>query len=127
MDKEGREVRQIPGRPGPLEFSSLCVCEANIARQALRAFVLVSHPEPVHHVRGRAEVENLCKRNPPITNPEAIYQLQDALKALGMEAEGEGMKLWERAAVAKPNDKDLLMRWINQAIYSSDWHSAQKV
>ncbi|KAJ9633532.1 uncharacterized protein PV06_06173 [Exophiala oligosperma] len=93
---------------------------------ALRAFVLVSHPEPVHHVRGRAEVENLCKRNPPITNPEAIYQLQDALKALGMEAEGEGMKLWERAAVAKPNDKDLLMRWINQAIYSSDWHSAQK-
>ncbi|KAL6250282.1 hypothetical protein RBB50_002583 [Rhinocladiella similis] len=95
--------------------------------QALRAFVLVSHPEPTHHARGRTEVLELCKRNPPITEPEAIYQLQDALRALDIEPDGERMKLWERATTAKANDKDLLMRWINQAIGLSDWRSAQKV
>ncbi|KIW17605.1 hypothetical protein PV08_04800 [Exophiala spinifera] len=94
--------------------------------QALRAFVLVSHPEPAHHARGRTEVLGLCTRKPPVTEPEAIYQLQDALKALATEADDELMKLWERATTAKPNDKDLLMRWINQAIDLSDWRSAQK-
>lgn len=103
------------------------VLDADAARQALRAFVLVSHPEPTHHARGRTEVLELCKRNPPITEPEAIYQLQDALRALDIEPDGERMKLWERATTAKANDKDLLMRWINQAIGLSDWRSAQKV
>lgn len=94
--------------------------------QALRAFVLVNHPEKSQHTRGRTEVLDLCKRNPPITEPEAIYQMQDALKTLSLR-EVEGPKLWERAVTAKQNDQDLYVRWLNQAIADDNWFSAQKV
>ncbi|KAK7885662.1 hypothetical protein LTR67_010013 [Exophiala xenobiotica] len=92
---------------------------------ALKAFVLVNLPEKAHHDRGKTEILDLCKRNPPITEPEAIYQMQDALKCLSLKEE-EGPKIWERAVIAKQNDKDLYTRWLNQAIADSDWLSAQK-
>jgi N-terminal acetyltransferase B complex non-catalytic subunit len=96
------------------------------AEQALKAFVLVNLPEKAHHDRGKTEILDLCKRNPPITEPEAIYQMQDALMCLSLKEE-EGPKIWERAVIAKQNDKDLYTRWLNQAIADSDWLSAQKV
>ncbi|KIX00353.1 uncharacterized protein Z518_10492 [Rhinocladiella mackenziei CBS 650.93] len=92
---------------------------------ALKAFVLVNQPDKSQHDRGQAEVLELCKRNPPITDPEAIYQMQDALKSLSLNEE-EGPKLWERAVIAKQNDKDLYIRWLNQAIADDNWLSAQK-
>jgi N-terminal acetyltransferase B complex non-catalytic subunit len=95
-------------------------------RQALKAFVLVNHTEAAQHDRGQEEVLALCRRNPAITEPEAIYQLQDALKCLSLRDE-EGPKLWERAVTAKQNDKDLYIRWLNQAVADSNWLSAQKV
>ncbi|KAK5536871.1 hypothetical protein LTR25_005546 [Vermiconidia calcicola] len=93
---------------------------------ALKAFVLVNLSEKAHHDRGKTEILDLCKRNPPITEPEAIYQMQDALKCLSLKEE-EGPKIWERAVIAKQNDKDLYTRWLNQAIADNDWLSAQKV
>ncbi|KAL2421185.1 hypothetical protein ABEF95_005400 [Exophiala dermatitidis] len=91
---------------------------------ALKAFVLVNQLDKNQHDRGQAEVLQLCKRNPPVTDPETIYQLQEALKCLSLEEEGP--KLWERAVTAKQNDKDLYMRWLNQAILDNNWLSAQK-
>ncbi|EXJ96403.1 hypothetical protein A1O1_01529 [Capronia coronata CBS 617.96] len=91
---------------------------------ALKAFVLVNQPDKAQHDRGHAEVLELCKRSPPFTQPEAIYQLQDALKSLSLQQEGP--KLWERAVTAKQNDEDLYMRWLNQAIRDNNWLSAQK-
>lgn len=52
--------------------------------------------------------------------------MQDALKTLSLREE-EGPRLWERAVTAKQNDKDLYMRWLNQAIADNNWRSAQKV
>ncbi|KAI1614285.1 N-acetyltransferase B complex non catalytic subunit-domain-containing protein [Exophiala viscosa] len=92
---------------------------------ALKAFVQVNHPEKAQHDRGHTEVLDLCKRNPPITDPDAIYQMQDALKSLSLR-EVEGPKLWERAVTVKQNDKDLYIRWLNQAIADNNWLSAQK-
>ena len=92
----------------------------------MKAFVQVNHPEKAQHDRGHAEVLDLCKRNPPITDPDAIYQMQDALKSLSLR-EVEGPKLWERAVSVKQNDKDLYIRWLNQAIADNNWLSAQKV
>ncbi len=123
--KEGRKVGQIPGRhPPPQVLES--TFGPDPAEQALKAFVLVNLPEKAQHERGKTEVLDLCKRNPPITEPEAIYQMQDALKCLSLKEE-EGPKIWERAVTAKQNDKDLYTRWLNQAIADSDWLSAQKV
>jgi hypothetical protein len=48
------------------------------------------------------------------------------LKELGIGDDG-GRKLWERAAAAKPEDKDLAMTWLDEAINRCDWQSAQKV
>jgi len=122
--KEGRKVGQIPGRhPPPQVLES--TFGPDPAEQALKAFVLVNLPEKAQHERGKTEVLDLCKRNPPITEPEAIYQMQDALKCLSLKEE-EGPKIWERAVTAKQNDKDLYTRWLNQAIADSDWLSAQK-
>ncbi|EXJ79045.1 hypothetical protein A1O3_08546 [Capronia epimyces CBS 606.96] len=91
---------------------------------ALKAFVLVNQPDKAQHDRGQTEVLDLCKRSPAVTDPEAIYQLQDALKSLSLR--DEGPKLWERAVTAKQNDKDLYMRWLNQAVLDNNWISAQK-
>ncbi|OAL23801.1 hypothetical protein AYO22_06120 [Fonsecaea multimorphosa] len=93
---------------------------------ALKAFVLVNQPDKTQHDRGQEEVFDLCKRNPPITEPEAIYQLQHALRSLEIHDE-ESPKLWERALSAKRDDKDLYMRWLNQAVADNNWKSAQKV
>lgn len=94
-------------------------------KQAVKAFVLVNHADKSQHDRGKTEVLDLCKRSPPVTEPEAIYQLQTALKTISLH--DETSKLWERALTAKKDDKDLYTRWLNQAIADSDWRSAQKV
>jgi len=88
--------------------------------------VLVNQPDQSQHDRGRADILELCGRSPAITDYEAIYQIQDALKDLSLRST-EGPKVWERAVAAKPSDKDLYMRWLNQSIADSNWLSAQKV
>ncbi|KEF53836.1 uncharacterized protein A1O9_10238 [Exophiala aquamarina CBS 119918] len=93
---------------------------------ALKAFVLVNQADEKQHDRGHSEVLDLCKRNPPITEPEAIYQLHHALRALSLYKE-EGPKLWERAVGSTQDNKDLYIRWLNEAIAESNWLSAQKV
>ncbi|KAJ9606433.1 hypothetical protein H2200_009394 [Cladophialophora chaetospira] len=92
---------------------------------AVKALAFVSQPDKSHHDRGRQEALDLCKRTPPITEPEAIYQLQSALRSLSLQEESP--KLWERALTAKKDDKDLYTRWLNQAIADNNWRSAQKV
>ncbi|KIV94471.1 hypothetical protein PV10_02237 [Exophiala mesophila] len=91
----------------------------------IKAFVLVKQGDKAQNDKGRAEVLDLCKRTPPITEPEAIYQLQTALKALSLQ-EQEGPKVWERAAAVAQDNKDILTRWLNQAIADRNWLSAQK-
>jgi hypothetical protein len=102
------------------------VCR-NMARwisQALKAFVLANQPDKSQHDRGKQEALDLSKRYPPVTEPEAIYQLQDVFKSLSLT---DAPNLWERALTTKKDDKDLFMRWINQAIAENDWRNAQKV
>lgn len=76
--------------------------------------------------KGQIDTLQLCRRQQPVLNLEAIYQLQDSLRQLSLEAE-EGPKLWERAIAARPTDKDLLTTWLNNSITASNWQSAQKV
>jgi hypothetical protein len=52
--------------------------------------------------------------------------MQHALKALSLYKQ-EGPKLWERAVASTQDNKDLYIRWLNEAIAESNWLSAQKV
>lgn len=83
-------------------------------------------PDAKQREKGHAETLQLCHRPQPVLNLDAIYQLQDSLKQLSLEAD-EGPKLWERAIAARPTDKDLLTTWLNSSITASNWQSAQKV
>lgn len=94
--------------------------------QTLKAAVLIHSPDPKQQERGLNETLQLCKKNPPVVNLEAIDQLQDSLNQLSLGAV-EGPKLWERAAAAKPNDEDLIVTWLHDSISRSNWLSAQKV
>jgi N-terminal acetyltransferase B complex non-catalytic subunit len=96
------------------------------SEQALKAYVLVNQPDRAQKDKGQSEILQLCARNPAITDPDTIHILQDALRDLSLEAQ-ESSKLWERAALAKPGDKSMLMTWLNQAIEGSQWQTAQKV
>lgn len=94
--------------------------------QALKAAVLVSQPDSKSQEKGRTEALALCNRKQPLTNVDAIYQLQDALRLLSLENE-EGSRLWERAASVQPGNETLLITWLNSSISASSWQSAQKV
>ena len=118
--KGERSEKFLVSRPLPIHTSQL-----TLYRQAVKAFALVSQPDKAQHGRGKQEVLDLCKRTPAVTEPEAIYQLQHALTSLSLE--DESPKLWERALTVKKDDKDLYMRWLNQAIADNNWRSAQKV
>jgi N-terminal acetyltransferase B complex non-catalytic subunit len=76
--------------------------------------------------QGREELARLCSRKPAITEIDTIYQINQSLSSLGMEDESR-RKLWERAAAAKPDDRDIAFTWLEQSIDEADWLSAQKV
>lgn len=76
--------------------------------------------------RGRDEIVQLCNRTPAITDLETIYQIQIAFNDLGIEDDG-GRRMWERATAARPEDKEIAMTWLDEAIHRCDWQSAQKV
>lgn len=76
--------------------------------------------------RGRDEILQLCHRSPPITDLDTVCQIQTALSDLGIEKDW-GRKLWERASAARPEDKEIAITWLDEAIDQCDWQSAQKV
>lgn len=92
----------------------------------IRAYVLANQQDAASTKRGRDEIIQLCTRAPAVTDIDSIYQLQTALNDLQIEIDG-GRKLWERAAAARPDDKDIAMTWLDEAIDRCDWQSAQKV
>lgn len=124
MAEEGRVVRYFPG-----QCSTRCTSDHRVltqSSQALKAAVLVSQADSKSQEKGRIEALALCNRKQPLTNVDAIYQLQDTLRILSLENE-EGSKLWERAASVQPGDEALLTTWLNSSISASNWQSVQKV
>jgi N-terminal acetyltransferase B complex non-catalytic subunit len=88
--------------------------------------VLAKQHDPAFAKSGRNEILQLCDRNPAITNLDTIHQIQIALTDLGI-GDDRGRKLWERAAAARPDDREITIGWLDQAIDKCDWQSAQKV
>lgn len=99
---------------------------ADLLLQALKATILLKQPDAAQHERGKLEIVQLCKRDPAITDVDALQQIQDALRDLSLHTQ-EGPKLWERAIAKSPQNRDLLMTWLHSSIAESNWLSAQKV
>ena len=94
--------------------------------QTTRALVLANQPEQTLQKQGKEALLQLCNQSPPITDEDTISLLDNALSSLQIR-ETNSLRLWERAASAKPGDENLLEKWVFRAVAERNWTSAQKV
>ncbi|KAL2867944.1 MDM20/NAA25 family protein [Aspergillus lucknowensis] len=93
--------------------------------KAWKAHILHRHADDVHHQRGIAETLGLCKAEPAVTDLDTLDILYETLQRMG--GQEETMRaIWERASKAKPQVRDIQMRWFSYAFEGDDWKSAQK-
>ncbi|KAL4873208.1 hypothetical protein BDV12DRAFT_98695 [Aspergillus spectabilis] len=93
--------------------------------KAWRAQILLRHADEAHHQRGTAETLQLCKADPAVTDLDTLDILYETLQKMG--GQDETIRgIWERAAKAKPQLRDIQTRWFNIAFEGNDWKSAQK-
>ncbi|KAL4906508.1 hypothetical protein BDW74DRAFT_133702 [Aspergillus multicolor] len=90
-----------------------------------RAHVLFRHADEAHRQRGIAETLQLCKGDPAVTDLDTLDMLYETLQKIGGHEETM-RSIWERAAKAKPQLRDIQTRWFDYSFESDDWKSAQK-
>ncbi|KAI2680984.1 hypothetical protein DTO013E5_8853 [Penicillium roqueforti] len=93
--------------------------------KAWKANVLFNHADVTHKKKGIAETLELCKADPPISDLDSLDILHSTLRNMDDYTELRSA-IWERAAKAKPQDRDLQMRWFKFGYEAGDWKSAQK-
>ncbi|KAL3481650.1 N-acetyltransferase B complex non catalytic subunit-domain-containing protein [Aspergillus californicus] len=93
--------------------------------KAWKANILHRHADEAHHRRGIAETLDMCKTEPAVTDLETLDMLYETLQRIGGQ-EDAMRSIWERAAKAKPQIRDIQTRWFTYGFESDDWKSAQK-
>ncbi|KAI9368067.1 N-acetyltransferase B complex non catalytic subunit-domain-containing protein [Aspergillus egyptiacus] len=93
--------------------------------KAWKANILLRHADEAHHQRGITETLELCKAEPAVTDIDTLDILYETLQKIGGQEETM-RSIWERAAKAKPQVRDIQMRWFTYAFEKDDWKSAQK-
>ncbi|KAL3437638.1 N-acetyltransferase B complex non catalytic subunit-domain-containing protein [Aspergillus tetrazonus] len=93
--------------------------------KAWRAQILFHHADEAHRQRGIAETLQLCKADPAVTELDTLEMLYETLQKIGGHEETM-RSIWERAAKAKPQLRDIQTRWFDYAFEGDDWKSAQK-
>lgn len=94
--------------------------------KAWKANILFRHADETHQQRGNTETLQLCKADPAVTDLDALDILYETLQKMGGNKETM-RNIWERAAKAKPQLRDIQTKWFNIAFEGDDWKSAQKV
>jgi N-terminal acetyltransferase B complex non-catalytic subunit len=61
-----------------------------------------------------------------VTDLDSLEMLYETLQKIGGHEETM-RSIWERAAKAKPQLRDIQTRWFDYAFEGDDWKSAQKV
>ncbi|KAL4944916.1 hypothetical protein BDV06DRAFT_186114 [Aspergillus oleicola] len=92
--------------------------------QAWRANILLRHNDEAHHQKGTAETLKLCKAEPAVTDLDTLDILYETLQKIGGQ-EDTMRTIWERAAKAQPQLRDIQTRWFDIAFEGDDWKSAQ--
>ncbi|KAL4927148.1 MDM20/NAA25 family protein [Aspergillus undulatus] len=93
--------------------------------QAWKANILFRHADEAHHQRGAAETLKLCKAELAVTDLDTLDILNETLQKMGGHEETM-RNIWERAAKAQPQIRDIQTRWFDFAFEGDDWKSAQK-
>ncbi|KAL5003894.1 N-acetyltransferase B complex non catalytic subunit-domain-containing protein [Aspergillus recurvatus] len=93
--------------------------------KAWRAHILFRHADEAHRQRGTAETLQLCNADPAVTDLDTLEMLYETLQKMGGHEETM-RSIWERAAKAKPQLRDIQTRWFDYAFEGDDWKSAQK-
>ncbi|KAL4978030.1 N-acetyltransferase B complex non catalytic subunit-domain-containing protein [Aspergillus desertorum] len=93
--------------------------------KAWRAHILFRHADEAHRQRGTAETLQLCKADPAVTDLDTLEMLYETLQKMGGHEETM-RNIWERAAKAEPQLRDIQTRWFDYAFEADDWKSAQK-
>ncbi|KAL4809004.1 N-acetyltransferase B complex non catalytic subunit-domain-containing protein [Aspergillus unguis] len=93
--------------------------------KAWRAQILIRHADEANQQKGTAEALQLCKAEPAVTDLDTLDVLYETLEKMGGQEETM-RSIWERAAKAKPQLRDIQTRWFDFAFEGGDWKSAQK-
>ncbi|KAL4950244.1 N-acetyltransferase B complex non catalytic subunit-domain-containing protein [Aspergillus filifer] len=93
--------------------------------QAWRANILLRHNDEAHHQKGTAETLKMCKAEPAVSDLPTLEILHETLQMIGGH-EDTMRTVWERAAKAQPQLRDIQLRWFDIAFEGDDWKSAQK-
>ena len=70
---------------------------------------MVLWPDEARRVQGAKELDTLLSRKPPLSNVDALGELESVVKDL--EISSKVQQLWLRAAASRPNDEKLHKMW----------------
>ena len=93
--------------------------------QAKRITILVLWPDEARRVQGVKELDALLNRKPPLSNVDALGELESVVKDL--EISSKVQQLWLRAAASRPNDEKLHKMWFWAKITINHFGEAQQV
>ncbi len=86
---------------------------------------MVLWPDEARRVQGAKELDALLGRKPPLSNVDALGELESVVKDL--EISSKVQQLWLRAAASRPNDEKLHKMWFWAKITIGYFGDAQQV
>ncbi|KAL8813455.1 MAG: hypothetical protein Q9200_000252 [Gallowayella weberi] len=92
---------------------------------ACKSSVLLMLTEPAKQRSGRALLDSLLVRNPPVVDFNAVQTIQ-TFAELRKEIDPRIDNMWMQAANAQPNDEELHKHWFQSRFRMRDWQGARK-
>lgn len=86
---------------------------------------MVLWPDEARRVQGVKELDTLLSRKPPLSNVDALGELESVVKDL--EISSKVQQLWLRAAASRPSDEKLHKMWFWAKMTISHFGDAQQV
>lgn len=94
--------------------------------QVQKIIVLLEHSDETRQKAGRQQLDELCTRQPPLTDADALSAL-DIYLSKRSEISAIILKLWERAATVCGQKEEFLNTWFMIHFLQRRWPAAQKV
>lgn len=83
-------------------------------------------PDAAKQRQGRALLESLYSRKPPVVDIRAVMTIEAFAKERN-DIDDRIDVLWSHATNARPNDDDLHRHWFKMRFWAKDWQGARKV
>ncbi|KAL8808349.1 MAG: hypothetical protein Q9182_000169 [Xanthomendoza sp. 2 TL-2023] len=92
---------------------------------ACKSSILLMLAEPTKQRSGRALLDSLLVRSPPVVDFNAVETIQ-TFAELRKEIDPRIDNMWMQAANAQPNDEELHQHWFKSRFRMRDWQGARK-